>query len=46
VPSSFRERDEAVLGYDTPVRLGASDLLFKLRAPGRRRSIVTFEVIF
>jgi hypothetical protein len=46
VVSAFRERDEVLLGYDTPLRLGESDLLFKLRAPGKRRSILTLEVIF
>ena len=44
--SAFRERDSVVLGYEAPLRLGESDLLFKLRAPGKRRSIVTFEVVF
>ena len=44
--SGFRERNLALLRYDTPLRIGESDVLFKLRAPGSKRSIVTFEFRF
>jgi len=42
----FSERKLAVLSYDTPLRMGSNDVMFKLRAPGDRRSIVTFKLEF
>jgi len=42
----FSERKLAVLSYDTPLRVGSNAMMFKLRAPGDRRSIVTFKLEF
>ncbi len=44
--SGFRERNVALFRYDTPLRILESDVLFKLRAPGAKRSIVTLELLF
>ena len=43
---SFNARVVDLLEYDTPVRVGQSDMIFKLRAPGSDNDIVTFELIF
>jgi hypothetical protein len=42
----FRPAKLRVLYYTAPLRVGESDLIFKLRAPGKKRSIVTLEFLF
>jgi hypothetical protein len=34
------------LRYSTPLRFGEVDVLFKFRAPGKKQSIMTFELRF
>ena len=46
-PSSrFRRPKIRLLHYSAPLRFGESDLIFKFRAPGKKRSIATIEFLF
>jgi hypothetical protein len=44
--SGFRNRSVKVVRYAQPVRFGQSDYILKLEAPGKRRSFVSFELVF
>jgi hypothetical protein len=44
--SAFRPRKIALLRYATPVQFGQRKMLFKFRAPGKGKSIATFELKF
>jgi len=44
-PSRYRPVKIRLLHYSAPLRFGESDLIFKFRAPGNKRSIATIEFL-
>ena len=45
-PSGFRPRKHSILRYERPMQLGQNDLVLRLRAPGKGKTIASLELRF
>jgi hypothetical protein len=45
-PPAFRPRKHSILRYERPMQFGQSDLVLRLRAPGKGRAIASLELRF